>query len=106
LMERREEANYRNAKFWEPTIPKHFEKIVAAGVRRAINMYLSDTTEFYLFDPDYAMLAYPLSTLKYAFQKLDTFIDVALSNDDIRYLRQLFRDQDGPIPGMYNLIEN
>ncbi|MBI1925100.1 hypothetical protein HYR99_12735, partial [Candidatus Poribacteria bacterium] len=105
LMEKREEANYRNAKFWEPIPPAHFEKIMGIGVRRAINAYLSDTTGIYLFDPSHAILAYPLRALEYAFNKLKTR-GLTLSDNDIRYLRQLFRDRDGPIPDMYNMIES
>lgn len=61
LMRRREEANYTGV-FSEPLAPPHFERIHASGIRKSIEAYLDDS--LYTFDPDHAMIAFPLATIQ------------------------------------------
>ncbi|MBD2690509.1 hypothetical protein [Anabaena catenula] len=106
LMEKREQANYKNAKFYEPQVPKHFEKIINFGLRRVIHEYLSDPLNLYLFDPDHAILAYPLKTIQITYNKILATGNMAFVKDEIKYLCQLFSDDKGLIPDMYNLLMN
>ncbi len=104
LMKRREEANYRNAKFWEPNIPKHFEQIVRFGVRKVIRHYMTDSLNSSLFDPEHAILAYPLTVLQCAYIKSRNFKKLNYTKKESKYLRNLFKDQHGRIPEIYALI--
>lgn len=103
LMARREEANYKNARFWEPSTPHHFNKISSIGLRRLIKEYLGADYTLYLFDMDHAMLAYPLIVMREVISLLKTkgtFLDA----DDIKYLKQYLCDKSGPLPELYSLL--
>jgi hypothetical protein len=104
LVDKREEANYKIAKFWEPNVPKHFEKIMNYGLRKSIKEYLLDSSNLYVFDVDHAILAYPLRSLQLVYQKMLTMPDFHLTDDEISYLCQLFHDQNGPIPEIHDLL--
>jgi hypothetical protein len=106
LMEKREHANYKIAKFCEPHIPSHFIKIVSNGLRLAIKDYLNDSLNLYLFDPDHAMLAYPLRVIQIAYQKINTPGAFSLRKSEIQYLCKLFKDKSGPIPEMQSMLTN
>jgi hypothetical protein len=106
LMEKREQANYKIAKFYEPQIPRHFQKIVNFGLRRVIHEYLNDPLNLYLFDPDHAILAYPLKTIQITYKKIIATENMAFVKDEIKYLCQLFNDDKGQISDMYNFLMN
>ncbi|MCP4699349.1 MAG: hypothetical protein GY862_21255 [Gammaproteobacteria bacterium] len=105
LINRREEANYRNARFCEPGIPKHFEKIVELGIRNAIQCYMKDSLNLLLFDPEHAILSYPLMVLQCSYIEFRKFDTLNYTEREYKYLRTLLRDQDGPIPEIYRLID-
>jgi len=104
LMNKREEANYKIPKFPEPEVPKHFEKVVTFGVRKVVKDYLSDTLDLYLFDPDHAILAYPLTVIQLACNKVSNS-GTTFTRNDITYLCNLFKDKQGKIPDIYNLLK-
>lgn len=104
LMSKREEANYKNAKFNEPDIPKHFKLIVQSGIRRSVNEYLRDKVGTYLFDPDHAILAYPLFTLKRTYERCRLLGIETNTNEEIGYVTKLFSDAQGPVPEVHNLL--
>jgi hypothetical protein len=106
LMEKREQANYKIAKFSEPQVPKHFEKIINSGLRRAIHDYLTDSLNLYLFQPDHAILAYPLKTIQITYNKILATGNMAFVEDELKYLCQLFHDDKGQISDMYNFLMN
>jgi len=106
LIERREEANYKIAKFTEPNIPKHFEKIIDFGLRRVTREYLLDSSDLYTFDPDHAVLSYPLKVIQIAYKKLLVSGNFSFRDDEVSYLCELFADQNGPIPEIYSLFKN
>ena len=60
FIEKRESANYGEGRFSEPECGAEFDFILANGVRKAINAYLEERTFNFVFDPDHAMIAYPL----------------------------------------------
>lgn len=104
LMTKRENANYRSAKFQEPNIPDHFQNIVDSGIRPLLTAYLQ--SDIYMFDADHAMVAYPLKTLQYAYNKLKTFGSLTLTYEEVKYLCDLFNDNHGPIPEAHKMIRD
>ena len=105
LREKREDANYGKAKFEEPSIPVHFERIVEMGVRRAIDGYLSDQSYLYSFDADHAMLAYPLELWRQVLADIKNLpSQFELAKDDRTYLAKLFGDARGRFPTVDRLV--
>ena len=105
LREKREDANYGKAKFEEPSIPVHFERIVEMGVRRAIDGYLSDQSYLYSFDADHAMLAYPLELWRQVLADIKNLpSQFELAKDDRSYLAKLFGDARGRFATVDRLV--
>ena len=105
LCEKREEANYGKAKFEEPAIPAHFERIVEMGVRRAIDGYLSDQSFLYSFDADHAMLAYPLELWRQVLADIGKLpSQFELARNDRTYLAKLFTDARGRLAAVDRLV--
>jgi hypothetical protein len=104
LISKREDANYKDAKFCEPNVPNHFKKIVDFGLRQAVKEYLLDTSSLYLFDPDHAILAYPLKTLQILYEQIVSPGNFNFRDEEVSYLCQLFSDQQGPIPEMNSVL--
>lgn len=100
LIYQREAANYRDARFGEPEYGKNFDYIAAHGVRKALNTYVADTTFIYVFDPDHAMLAYPLSALQLIGNTVAPAASALLSNEERQFLKNRIRDNAGSIPAV------
>lgn len=110
LQERREDANYKLARFVEPAIPAYFVKISTAGVRKSITLYLQTGNEFLAFDADHAILAYPLQALIHcvAAAKHRAAITTAaspFSNADLKFLSSICKDKAGLIPEFPRLLK-
>ena len=92
---RREEFNYKVAKFSEPETPECFRKIRALGIRQAFSAYVNDTQYQYCFDPDHAILALPIELIKHAKKTYNThdFFD----QDEKEYLTGILCDRNGPL---------
>ena len=104
LMAKREEANYIRAKFAEPNASMHVRRIIESGVRLAINAYLTKGEESLMFDPDHAILAYPVRLVRWTIDEVKRSGNWAASPEEKRYLRTLFRDKRGPLPQLYNIF--
>lgn len=105
LIARREDANYNLVKFIEPAIPDHFREIDQAGIRRAIRAYVTDSAYTYAFDPDHAILAYPIEILKEVLRQLRAHPSgYDLPSDERRYLASLYLDDQGPLPEAERLL--
>ncbi len=104
MMDRREEANYKNGKFYDPVAPEHLEKIVDIGIRRAVEAYASDTTSLYLFDPDHAIVAYPLAAISELCQRLPRQVSKRLNEEDANFLRNAAKDRSGFLPALHRLF--
>lgn len=104
LRERREDANYKNARFVEPDTPAHFRGVVKNGVRRATLAYLSTNGMTYSFDPDHAMLAFPLVFWR------DTVLETRAAGlpdtiaAEIDFLTAAFSDDNGPLSELNRVI--
>jgi hypothetical protein len=104
LCRRREDANYKNARFEEPNTPEYFRRVAATGVRKAVGAYLGSGGLTYLFDPDHAMLAYPLAFWR------DTIRDARAAGlpdtiaAEIEFLGAAFSDATGPLSELNRVI--
>ena len=104
LMRQREEANYTIGRFGDPRCPTNFSTIVRSGVRRSTAEYISDKTYLYAFDPDHAILALPVETLKQAISHPNLDITANTDADAQRLLRTLFADRSGPMRDVLALL--
>lgn len=98
LINRREEANYKRARFVEPGLPDHFVKISSLGIRKACGAYLSDHTGLYMFDPEHAMVAYPLLLAARICELCRSHGVLIQDEEHSKFVRRLFSDGNGPIP--------
>jgi uncharacterized protein (UPF0332 family) len=100
----REEANYRRGRFWEPSTPRHLAKILRIGIRRAINAYLEDSADLYAFDPEHAMVAFPLAAMVDAASRLRTGSWNGFSDDDVAFLRGALSDKSGSLTPLVHVF--
>lgn len=105
LARRREDANYKVAKFCEPTVPAHFQQISSLGVRRATVSYMEDRNKFLAFDPDHAMVAFPMACLRAISTEMVARQQTGLAEDDIRALHHRARDRTGPLAHLQLLFQ-
>lgn len=98
LKARREDANYRNSRFCEPSAPRHFMKICQTGIRTSLDAYASDSSYLYTFDADHAILAFPLAFIHEAQSLLTASGRLALQESDKRFLLSTLQDRKGPYP--------
>lgn len=105
LMLQREEANYATGRFGDPQCPKAFSTIVRSGVRLSTAEYVSDKTYLYAFDPDHAILALPIETLKQTIAHPNLDLNAIADADAQRFLRSLFADKSGPIRDVLALLK-
>jgi hypothetical protein len=105
LMLQREEANYTSGRFGDPLCPKIFSTIVHSGIRRSTTQYISDKTYLYAFDPDHAILALPVETLKETITHPNLDIIANTDADAQRFLRSLYADKSGPMRDVLALLK-
>jgi uncharacterized protein (UPF0332 family) len=97
FIEQREKANYGQARFSEPDCDSEFYYIVENGGRKTINGYIEEPSTMYVFDPDHAMVAYPLRALS-LIGDLMLAAGVATPNDEEQtFLASSARDRAGSL---------
>lgn len=84
----REAANYKNARFPDPLVPKAFSSLDVVGVSVALSAYLADDSYVYTFDPDHAAVAFPLACIRQARMALERR-GIYLEQDEQDFIRQL-----------------
>jgi uncharacterized protein (UPF0332 family) len=105
MMDRREEANYKNGCFPEPNKPSHFNGVSGSPIRATLNAYINDDGLTYGFDPDHAILALPILTFRKALETLKAVnAGGGFSEAQADFLKVLFRDKNGPIPSATSLF--
>lgn len=105
MMDRREEVNYKNAKFNEPAAPIFYEKIASGNIRQLLLAYINDNGATFAFDPDHAILALPIAAIQAAKTAFAAMIPPAVfTEDDVRFLAGLFRDRHGEMAGARMLL--
>ena len=98
MTEKRESANYQEARFREPNCGSSMEHLVTNGLRRTLNAYLSETSLLHVFDPDHAIVAYPLRALQMIGNQLAAAGAIELSGEEKEFLRSRANDQAGKLP--------
>lgn len=104
FIEKREEANYKLAKFTEPTIPQCLENTAKYSLRSLLGFYIDDKTHIHTFDKDHAMLAFPLKLIQFAQKDLSSLNQFYLLDEDVNFLKNLVKDSQGPIPGFFSIF--
>lgn len=96
LMSKREQANYGTACFPDPEAPDHFQQLGKYGVRQLVSTYVADKSDAYTFDPDHAMLAYPIRVVGEVHDTMSR-ASLQLTSEETAHLRQVCRDASGPL---------
>lgn len=104
LMAKRESVNYKIPKFCEPAAPPHFKFIERYGVRRLVSDYVADDRHLFAFDPDHAMLAFPIAGLKLVLNNLKASGAARLLLDDATFLASQVFDKKGPLPDFRKML--
>lgn len=81
----REQTNYRTAKFSDPALLPCFNYLDTRGVDRSISAYWNDESMMYCFDPDHAVVAFPLECIKHAIKTI-TAIGCELEDSDKQHI--------------------
>lgn len=105
LKERREDANYGRARYWEPDAPWWFSSMTKNGIRKLINEYTFQP-ELYAFDPDHAVLALPILAAKCLRTEFQGMNCSPLERRDIQLLTNLFSDRNGKIASIQRIFED
>ncbi|HEY1173330.1 MAG TPA: hypothetical protein VGH19_18315 [Verrucomicrobiae bacterium] len=101
LVDKREAANYQQARFSEPEFSPEFDFVNRQGLRKTLGTYLSDTSLLYVFDPDHAIVAYPLRALQMiGDQMLAAAIPMALSPEEESFLKSKASDKVGNLTAL------
>ncbi|HRI11427.1 MAG TPA: hypothetical protein PLX89_00345 [Verrucomicrobiota bacterium] len=95
LIDQRESANYRRVRFAEPDCGEGLAHVVKCGVRRSLNGYLAEPSLLYVFDPDHALVAYPMRALQLVGNQLVGAGLIAFSEEEQVFLRRHSRDRSG-----------
>ncbi len=82
LSTQREEVNYKIAQFREPDVPTVLEKCLTRRLELSVDDYISDSYLLYAFDPDHAILAFPLKFIAHADSQISTLISYGFSKAD------------------------
>ncbi len=100
LVEKRESANYLEVKFSEPNPQPALKHVAENGLRRTLNAYLSEASTLYVFDPDHALVAYPLRSLQLIGLQLARAGVIQVSEEEQEFLRSKTRDQSGNLSAL------
>lgn len=84
----RETANYKNARFPDPLVPKAFSNLDTVGVSVAVPAYQADNSYIYTFDPDHAAVAFPIACVRQAKMALERN-GIFLEQEEQDFVRQL-----------------
>lgn len=82
----RETANYKNARFPDPLVPKSFEMLDVNGVDVALIAYRNDADHLFTFDSDHAAVAFPMECIKQARRALNR-AGLDCDDEDLDYIR-------------------
>jgi hypothetical protein len=101
LMTRREDANYNLARFTEPNESRYFPYLKRVGVRKLCVQYLQDNS--LAFDPDHALVAYPLLVLRHISSIGPRGLSCISSRDEDQGYENYLADSFGPLQPLVEL---
>lgn len=102
LAEKREQCNYKNARFFEPSIPCYYNKIMN-DLSVNVRVYFQDLDFLYAFDKDHAIIALPTMIIKKAIDKYSARFN--MPHEDVHYLSGLFDALEGDYSAVTSEIE-
>jgi hypothetical protein len=95
----REEVNYNQIKFTEPSCPSWFVNSVGRNpLRKVVGSYTTDNL-LYAFDPDHAAMPLPMLAIRLAALEAQA-AGCLLDQSDRQYLAGSLRDDSGPLANM------
>ena len=74
-------------------MPPHFQRIAGSGIKAAISDYSADTRGVFPFDPDHAMVAFPLHSLSEVSTLLRATGGNGFDQGELDFLRKNCRDK-------------
>jgi hypothetical protein len=103
MLEKRENANYVEPRFPEPTVPEHYEQIVAVGIRTATAAYLQHPN-ILTFDKEHAIVSFPLAVLRAAGTAAIAAGYAQVSEDERDFIRVKARERKGVLSPLTQFI--
>lgn len=101
LMQKREDTNYKTARFVEPNDNPIFKYANMHGIRRLCSEYINDDS--FAFDPDHAILAYPFFLLNHIKRLGVRGNSCVYSHEENRHYEGYFCDKFGTIKPLLDL---
>lgn len=96
LAQQREQTNYRDLRFSDPSPPIWFNSVQRWGLRRLLATYVDDPLT-YQYDEDHAVLALPTAALLECASSSLGFSGLGLKEQDLAFIRSRLCDSSGPI---------
>lgn len=96
MAQQREQTNYRDLRFSDPSAPAWFHSVEKWGLRRLLATYVHDPVT-YQYDEDHAMLALPTAAFLESASSSLGFSGLGLNAQDLAFIRGRLRDSSGPI---------
>ncbi len=78
--------------------------ISGRDVRKLISLYSDSKMGFYEFDPDHAILAFPLKSLRLALNQCKLNNVIMFDEDQLRFLAKNCKDRKGPFHNLVSLF--
>lgn len=102
LVGKREEANYKQARFSEPFAPNHLNYAATTDVRQMLNAYLSE--DLYVHSKEHAIVAFPFRLLIDLRKRLSNQGLQPLGQSEIDFLSRHIMDRTGVITAANSLL--
>jgi uncharacterized protein (UPF0332 family) len=102
LMGKREDVNYKRARFSEPNAPTHMTYAATTGLRQMLNAYLAD--DVYIHDEDHAIVAFPFRLITDLRSRLLASGVTPLNQIELDFISYQMKDRSGPITAMASLL--
>lgn len=104
LKHRREEVNYGQQKFVEPSMPYWFTNSLSKNPLRSLVSAYSNSPLLYAFDPDHATLALPLLISSSAISEAKS-AGMEIEGGDRTFLASMMKDHDGPLANLIQYLD-
>lgn len=101
----RESVNYKESPFSEPEAPSCMKIVATHSVRDCIATYIKERQGLYVFDADHAMLAFPLRSLTFAFERCKLSGASALREEQMGFLLKICKDKNGLLSRLIEFSE-
>jgi hypothetical protein len=102
LVNKREEVNYKLARFSEPVAPSYMAYAATTELRQMLSAYLSD--DIYIHDPDHAIVAFPFRLVVDLRARLLNSGITPLLQAELDFIAEHMRDRAGIITAMNSLL--